>query len=63
MPDKIRISFAFSVSLYAFQYFSEVPAEFEICPEKQKMRGEYNITSVYTGGVFELTIQKQKKDE
>lgn len=48
MPDKIRISFAFTVGFNSFLYFLEVPTEFEIFPENQGMRGEYNVTNLFT---------------
>lgn len=43
-----KISFAFTVAFNSFLYFSKVPSEFEIHPENQRIRGEYNIIILFT---------------
>lgn len=48
MPGKIIISFAVTVGFNSFLYFSKVPTEFELCPENNGMRGEYNVTNLFT---------------
>lgn len=63
MPRKIRISFAFTVGFNSFLHLSKVPTESEICPENQGMRGEYNVTNVFTlEGFWDVgTIPMQKR--
>lgn len=43
-----KISFAFTVAFNLFLYFSKVPSEFEIHPENQRVRGEYNTIILFT---------------
>lgn len=42
-----KISFAFAVAFNSFLYFSKVPTEFEIHPENQWTRGEYNTIILF----------------